>query len=129
MQHTDYTLTKASGQARKPRNQAEFRSVYIADLARAAEANDIILSNPPELPIPAPTSRVGKKTLRKTFDADCRRLRREADVPARSGPPIPGSEQTGHRRWYTLAQCRHGGRLSGVARRDQAMTSSQSNWF
>ena len=121
MQPTNFTLTKAGGQPRKPRNQAEFRSVYIADLARAAEANDIILSNPPELPIPAPTSRVGKKTLRKTFDADCRRLRREAGVPARSGPPIPGSEQTGHRRWYTLAQCRHGGRLSGVARRDQAM--------
>ena len=125
MQHTDYTLTKASGQARKPRNQAEFRSVYIADLARAAEANGIILNNPPELPIPAPTSRVGKKTLRKTFDADCRRLRREAGVSARSGPPIPGSEQTGHRRWYTLAQCRHGGRLSGVARRDQAVTRWQ----
>ena len=125
MQPTNFTLTKAGGQPRKPRNQAEFRSVYIADLARAAEANDIILSNPPELPIPAPTSRVGKKTLRKTFDADCRRLRREAGVPARSGPPIPGSEQTGHRRWYTLAQCRHGGRLSGVARRDQAMTRWQ----
>ena len=122
MQHTNFTLTKASGQPRKPRNQAEFRSVYIADLVKAAEANGITLSNVPQLPIPAPTSRTGRKALRKSFDADCRRLRREAGVPARTGPPIPGSEKSGHRRWRTLGQCRHGGRLSGVARRDQAMT-------
>ena len=123
MQHTDYTLTKDSGQPRKPRNQAEFRSVYIADLTRAAEANGTLsnLTNIPELPIRRPTSRTGRKALQKTFDADCRRLRRAADVPARTGPPIPGSEQTGHRRWYTLSQCRHSGRLSGIARRDQAM--------
>ena len=120
MQHTDFTLTKASGQPRKPRNQAEFRSMYIADLVKAAEANGITLSNVPQLPIPAPTSRTGRKALRKSFDADCRRLRREAGVPARTGPPIPGSEQTGHRRWHTLGQCRHAGRLSGVARKDQA---------
>ena len=121
MQHTNFTITKASGQARKPRNQAEFRSMYIADLARAAEANGIILSDPPELPIPAPTSRVGRKVLRKSFDANCRRLRREAGVPARSGPPIPGSECEGHRRFYALEQCRRGGLLSGVTRRAAAM--------
>ena len=121
MQRTNFTLTKASGQPRKPRNQAEFRSMYIADLVKAAEANGIILSNVPQLPIPAPTSRTGRKALRKSFDADCRRLRREAGVPAVSGPPIPGSEKSGHRRWRTLGQCRHGGRLSGVARKDQAM--------
>ena len=121
MQHTDYTLTKASGQPRKPRNQAEFRSVYIADLTRAAEANGITLSNVPQLPIRRPTSRTGRKSLRKTFDADCRRLRREAGVTALTGPPIPGSERTGHRRFYTLDQCRRGARLSGIARRDQAM--------
>ena len=123
MQHTNFTLTKPSGQPRKPRNQAEFRSVYIADLLVAAEANCTLsnLTNVPTLPISRPTSRTGRKSLRKSFDADCRRLRREAGVPATSGPPIPGSEQTGHRRFYTLSQCRQGGRLSGMARRDQAM--------
>ena len=123
MQHTDFTITKASGQPRKPRNQAEFRSVYIADLLVAAEANCTLsnLSNVPELPIRRPTSRTGRKALQETFDADCRRLRREAGVPAVSGPPIPGSELTGHRRWRTLAECRHGGRLSGISRKDQAM--------
>ena len=127
MSHTDYTLTKASGQPRKPRNQAEFRSVYIADLMRAAEANGTLsnLTNVPTLPIPSPTSRTGRKSLRKSFDADCRRLRRQAGVPARTGPPIPGSELTGHRRWRTLAECRHGGRLSGISRKDQAMTKWQ----
>ena len=123
MQHTNFTLTKASGQPRKPRNQAEFRSVYIADLTRAAEVNGTLssLTNIPELPIHRPTSRTGRKSLRKSFDADCKRLRREAHAPAVSGPPIPGSEQTGHRRFYTLNQCRQGGRLSGIARREQAM--------
>ena len=127
MSHTDFTLTKASGQPRRPRNQAEFRSVYIADLVKAAEANGTLsnLTNVPQLPISRPTSRTGRKSLRKSFDSDCRRLRREAGVPAVSGPPIPGSEQTGHRRFYTLDQCRRGGRLSGVARRDQAMTRWQ----
>ena len=121
MPATYYEPTKASGQPRKPRNQAEFRSVYIADLTRAAEANGIILSNLPQLPIRSSHSRAGRKALRNTFDADCRRLRREAGVPARTGPPIPGSERSGHRRFYTLEQCRRGGRLSGIARRDQAM--------
>ena len=123
MQHTDYTLTKDSGQPRKPRNQAEFRSVYIADLTRAAEANGTLsnLTNIPKLPIRRPTARTSRKALRKSFDADCRRLRREAGIPARTGPPIPGSEQTGHRRFYTLEQCRRGARLSGIARRDQAL--------
>ena len=123
MQHTDFTITKASGQPRKPRNQAEFRSVYIADLTRAAEANGTLsnLTNIPTLPIPSPTSRTGRKSLRKPFDADCRRLRREAGVPAVSGPPIPGSEHNGHRRFYTLEQCRQGQRLSAIARRDQAL--------
>ena len=126
MQHTDYTLSKSQGgQPRKPRNQAEFRSVYIADLLRAAEANGRILTNIPELPIRRPTSRTGRKSLRKSFDADCKRLRRAAGAPARTGPPIPKSESNGHRRFYTLAQCRHGGRLSGVARRDQAVTRWQ----
>ena len=121
MQHTDYTLTKASGQARKPRNQAEFRSVYIADLVKAAEANGITLSNVPhQLPIPAPTSRTGRKALRKSFDADCRRLRREAGVPAVSGLRFrdPRSPATGvGAPWVNVVN----GRLSGVARRDQAM--------
>ena len=121
MPPSDFTLTKASGQLRRPRNQAEFRSLYIADLARAAEANGVTLSNVPQLPIRSPTSRVGKKSLRKSFDSDCRRLRKESRVPARTGPPIPGSERTGHRRFYTLDQCRRGARLSGIARRDQAM--------
>ena len=121
MPATYYAPTKASGQPRKPRNQAEFRSLYIADLARAAEANGATLSNVPQLPIHSPTSRTGRKSLRLTFDADCRRLRRESGVPARTGPPIPGSERTGHRRFYTLEQCRCGGRHSGIARRDQAM--------
>ena len=121
MQHTNFTLTKPNGQPRKPRNQAEFRGLYIAELSRVAETNGVTLSNVPQLPIPTPTSRTGKKTLRKSFDADCRRLRRQAGVPARTGPPIPGSEKTGYRRWYTLEQCRRGGRLSGIARRDQAM--------
>ena len=127
MSHTDFTLTKAGGQPRRPRNQAEFRSVYIADLLRAAEANGTLsnLTNVPQLPISRPTSRTGRKSLRKSFDADCKRLRREAGVPATSGPPIPGSEQTGHRRFYTLDQCRRGGRLSGIARRDQAATRWQ----
>ena len=120
MQH-DFTITKASGQPRKPRNQAEFRSLYIADLARAAEANGVILTNMPELPIRRPTSRTGRKALQKTFDADCRRLRREAGTPALSGPPIPGSENNGHRRFYSLEQCRRGARLSAIARRNQAM--------
>ena len=123
MQHADFTITKASGQPRKPRNQAEFRSVYIADLTRAAEANGTLsnLTNIPTLPIPSPTSRTGRKSLRKSFDADCRRLRRQAGVPAVSGPPIPGSEHNGHRRFYTLEQCRQGQRLSAIARRDQAL--------
>ena len=121
MPPSDFTLTKTSGQLRRPRTQAEFRSLYIADLARAASANGITLSNVPQLPIRRPTSRTGRKSLRKTFDADCRRLRREAGVAAHTGPPIPGSERTGHRRFYTLDQCRHGARLSGIARRDQAM--------
>ena len=123
MQHADFTITKANGQIRRPRNQAEFRSLYIADLARAAEANGTLsnLTNIPELPIRRPTSRTGRKSLRKSFDSDCRRLRRQAHAPAVSGPPIPGSEQTGHRRFYTLEQCQRGARLSGIARRDQAM--------
>ena len=114
------TLQRLSGQSRKPRNQAEFRSVYIADLQQVAETNGLTLSDVPPLPIRSPKSRVGRKSLQKTFDADCRRLRREAGAPARTGPPIPGSEHNGHRRFYTLEQCRHGGRLSGKARRDQA---------
>ena len=122
MPETYYTPTKASGQPRRPRNQAEFRSVYIADLTRTAKANGTLsnLTNIPKLPIRRPTSRTGRKSLRKTFDADCRRLRREAGIPARTGPPIPGSEQTGHRRFYTLATMRRWGRLSGITRRDQA---------
>ena len=44
MQHTDFTLTKANGQPRKPRNQAEFRSAYIADLELVAETNGRTLS-------------------------------------------------------------------------------------
>ena len=119
--HTYYNPTNTRGQPRKPRNQAEFRSLYIADLTRAAEDNGITLSDVPQLPIPAPTSRTGRKALRKSFDADCRRLRREAGVPARTGPPIPGSERSGHRRFYTLEQCRRGARLSAIARRDQAI--------
>ena len=127
MPETYYTPTKASGQPRRPRNQAEFRSVYIADLTRTAKANGTLsnLTNIPKLPIRRPTSRTGRKSLRKTFDADCRRLRREAGIPARTGPPIPGSEQTGHRRFYTLATMRRWGRLSGITRRDQAMSRWQ----
>ena len=120
MPGTYYTLTKLNGQPRKPRNQAEFRSVYISDLAQAAEVNGRILTNIPELPIRRPTSRTGRKSLRKSFDADCRRLRREAGAPARTGPPIPGSEKTGHRRFYTLEQQRRGTYLSGISRKDQA---------
>ena len=120
MQHTNFTLTKPNGQPRKPRNQAEFRSVYIADLAKAAEANGVTLTNVPQLPIRRPTSRTGRKSMRKSFDADCRRLRREAGAPARTGPPIPGSEKTGHRRFYTLEQQQRGTYLSGISRKDQA---------
>ena len=116
-----YTLTKANGQPRRPHNQAKFRSVYIADLELVAETNGRTLSDVPPLPIRRPTSRTGRKSLRKSFDADCRRLRREAGAPARTGPPIPGSERNGHRRFYTLEQCRHGAHLSGIARRDQAL--------
>ena len=116
-----YTLTKPNGQPRKPRNQAEFRSVYIADLELVATSNGVTLTVFPPLPIRRPTSRTGRKTLQKTFDADCRRLRREARAPARTGPPIPGSERNGHRRFYTLEQSRHGAHLSGIARRDQAI--------
>ena len=121
MSPTEYTLTKANGQSRKPRNQAEFRGTYIADLLLIAEANGIILTGVPPLPIRRPTSRTGRKALQKTFDADCRRLRRESGAPARTGPPIPGSEHNGHRRFYTLEQCRHGARLSAITRRDQAL--------
>ena len=121
MELLKYLPKKPNGQPRKPRSQAEFRSQYISDLTRAAEANGITLSDVPELPIRRPTSRTGRKALRKTFDADCRRLRSEAGVPARTGPPIPGSERSGHRRFYTLEQCRRGARLSAIARRDQAI--------
>ena len=121
MQPIHFTVTTASGQPRKPRNQAEFRSQYLADIARVAEASGIILTNLPDLPIRKPTSRTGRKATQKAFDATCRRLRREARVPARSGPPIPGSERSGHRRFYTLDQCRRGGRHSGAQRRRQAM--------
>ena len=125
MQHADFTITKASGQPRKPRNQAEFRSVYIADLTRAAEANGVTLSNltraSPRCLSPLQRHALAVSLLRKSFDADCRRLRRQAGVPAVSGPPIPGSERTGHRRWRTLADSSHPGRQSAVARRDQAM--------
>ena len=121
MSPSEYTLTKANGQSRKPRNQAEFRSVYIADLQQVADTNGILLTDVPPLPICRPTSRTGRKALQKTFDADCRRLRREAGTPALSGPPIPGSENNGHRRFYSLEQCRRGARLSAIARRDQAM--------
>ena len=121
MQH-NFTITKASGQPRKPRDQAEFRSVYIADLMLVAEANGIILTGVPPLPIRLPTSRTGRKALQKSFDADCRRLRRASGAAARTGPPIPGSElDNGHRRFYTLEQCRQGARLSAIARRDQAL--------
>ena len=121
MSLSEYTLTKANGQPRKPRNQAEFRGTYIADLQQVADANGLTLSDVPPLPIRSPKSRTGRKTLQKTFDADCRRLRRESGAPARTGPPIPGSEHEGHRRFYTLEQCRRGARLSAIARRDQAM--------
>ena len=117
----DSTLTKANGQPRKARNQAEFRSVYLTDLQVLAAANGVTLSHVPELPIRRPTSRTGRKALQKTFDADCRRLRRESGAPARTGPPIPGTEHNGHRRFYTIEQCRRGARLSAIARRDQAM--------
>ena len=116
-----YTRQALSGQSRKPRNQAEFRSVYIADLQQVADTNGLNLTDVPPLPIRRPTSRTGRKALQKTFDADCRRLRREAGAPARTGPPIPGSEHNGHRRFYTLEQCRRGARLSAIARRDQAL--------
>ena len=121
MQPTNHTLILPNRQPRRPRNQAEFRSVYIADLELVATSNGVTLTDVPQLPIPRPKSRTGRKALQKTFDAACRRLRREARAPARTGPPIPHSERNGLRRWYTLEQCRHGGRLSGIARRDQAM--------
>ena len=121
MQHINFTITTASGQPRKPRNQAEFRSLYIADLERAAEANGITLTDVPELPIRHATSRTGRKALQKAFDAACRRLRREAGVPARSGPPIPGSERTGQRRWYTLEEMSRRGSRSGMVRKFAAM--------
>ena len=121
MSLSKFTPTKPNGQPRKPRTQAEFRSVYVSDLMQVAETNGVTLTNVPSLPIRAPTSRTGRKALRKSFDADCRRLRRESGAPARTGPPVPNSERQGHRRFYSLEQCRRGARLSGIARRDQAM--------
>ena len=67
MQHADFTITKASGQPRKPRNQGRVSEQYIADLEQQAAANGIILSNllssPSAAAIPARAARLYRKPL------------------------------------------------------------------
>ena len=66
-------------------------------------------------------SRIGKKLARKAVDRYFIALRRYEDKPAESGPPIRNSEKLlGRREYYTLAQCRQGGRRSGETRRRKA---------
>ena len=65
-------------------------------------------------------SRVGRKLRKRAFDDYFRALgkwRRRMGIPARSGPPIPGSQP---REYYTLDQARHGGQKSGRVRREKA---------
>ena len=70
-------------------------------------------------------SRIGKKLTRKALDAYYVALRRYEGRPAMSGPPIRNSEKLlGRREFYTLDQCRRGGRRSGETRRRNA----QKRW-
>ena len=65
-------------------------------------------------------SRIGRKARRKALDRHFKALRLLEGRPAKSGPPIPNSEKRGHREFYTLEQCRRGGRASGNTRRAKA---------
>ena len=65
-------------------------------------------------------SRIGRKLHRKALDRYHADRRRYEGRPAKSGPPIPNSEKHGRREFYSLEQCRRGGRRSGEARRRKA---------
>ena len=69
-------------------------------------------------------SRIGKKLFRKAIDRYYSALRRYEGRPAKCGPPIPNSEKHGRRKFYSLEQCRRGGRRSGETRRRKA----QKRW-
>ena len=66
------------------------------------------------------TSRIGKKLIRKALDAYYVASRRYEGRPAKSGPPVAGSEKNGRREFYSLEQVRLGGIRSGATRRRQA---------
>ena len=65
-------------------------------------------------------SRIGRKARRKALDTYHRTERGQSGRPAKSGPPVPGSERTGRRTFYTLEQARIGGIRSGATRRFNA---------
>ena len=65
-------------------------------------------------------SKQARRRYRAALDAWHKAARRLSGRPPRSGPPIPGSEHQGRRRYYTLAQARAGGRISGERRRAKA---------
>ena len=85
-----------------------------------------IVDNPSPYAPPYPdiaslgTSRVARKLRRKALDAYFVALRRYQGRPAKSGPPVANSEKRGRRRFYSLDQCRRGGRRSGETRRWKA---------
>ena len=73
----------------------------------------------PDLSRHSKSSRIGRKRIRKALDV-YHRQRRESGTPARSGPPIPGSEKHGRREFYTLEQAKSGGRIRGERQRGRA---------
>ena len=65
-------------------------------------------------------SRIARKLRRKAIDAHLKGRRAAMGEHPKSGPPIPRSEHSGQRQYYTLAQAQHGGRRSGAVRRSKA---------
>ena len=74
----------------------------------------------PDLSNLSRTSRVGRKLRRKAVDAWATAERLATGRPAQSGPPIPHSEHTGQRRYYTLEQAHTGTVHSAINRQAKA---------
>ena len=92
---------------------------------RNCQQSDSPATAPADLPQRPDRADYGRsKQARRRYRADLdqwhKAARRLSGRPPRSGPPIPGSEHKGRRCYYTLAQARAGGRISGERRRAKA---------
>ena len=82
-------------------------------------------NQPNPLPFPdlshlSKNSRIGRKLRRKAVDGWAKAERLATGRPAQSGPPIPNSEHTGHRRFFTLEQAHTGTIHSAINRQAKA---------